>query len=242
MKKIIATIEARMTSSRFPGKVLKEAHGRPMLEYLIERLKKVPSLDGIVLATTVNRTDDPVVELAKHLKISYFRGSEEDVLLRVLKSAESRQADVIVEITGDCPLIDRGIVEEVIQLYLDSGCDYASNVEPVSFPIGMDVQVFSTQLLAEADREGKTQEDREHVSWYIRKRLGSRFSFKTLEASEAARWPELSLTLDEREDFELISRVIGHFHPDIYFSCADIVEYLKRHPELLAINKGVARR
>lgn len=240
MRRIVATIEARMTSSRLPGKVLMPASGMPMLEILIKRLKKVVHLNAIVVATTVNADDDPIVALAERLGVGHFRGSEDDVLARVLGAARAYKADVIVEITGDCPLVDPVIVGRVIDLYLNVPCDYASNVGPVTFPIGMDAQVFSTELLARADREGKTQEDREHVSWYIRHHPKMRRV--NVPAPQELHWPELGLTLDERSDYELLKNIVEHFSPDIYFSCGDILEYIRSNPDLLKINQGVARR
>lgn len=240
MKKIIATIEARMTSSRLPGKVLMPAAGMPMLEILIRRLKTVPHLQEIVVATTDNADDGPVVGLAQKLDVGSFRGSENDVLARVLGAARQYNADVIVEITGDCPLIDPTIVGQVIDLYLGTRCDYASNVGPVTYPIGMDAQVFSTELLAQADREGKTQEDREHVSWYIRHH--PKFKRVNLSAPRNLYWPELGLTLDERSDYELLKNIVEYFSPELYFSCGDILDYLRTNPDLLKINQGVARR
>lgn len=240
MKKIVATIEARMTSSRLPGKVLMPAAGMPMLEILIRRLKKVVLLNEIVVATTVNRDDDPVVSLAEKLGVGCFRGSEDDVLARVLGAARQYKADIVVEITGDCPLVDPVIIGQVIDLYLNSDCDYASNVGPVTFPIGMDAQVFSTELLARADRDGKTQEDREHVSWYIRHHPKMRRM--NFPAPQELHWPDLGLTLDESKDYELLKNIVEHFSPDFYFSCEEILKYLRANPQLLKINEGVARR
>lgn len=240
MRKIVATIEARMTSSRLPGKVLMPAAGRPMLEILIRRLRKVVHLNEIVVATTVNADDDPVAALAEKLGVGLFRGSEEDVLSRVLGAARQYKADIIVEITGDCPLIDPAIVGQVIDLYLNVHCDYASNVGPVTFPIGMDAQVFSTELLSRADREGKTQEDREHVSWYIRHH--PKLRRVNFSAPQELYWPELGLTLDEKSDYELLKNIVEHFSPDLYFSCGEILNYLRQSPELLKINQDVARK
>lgn len=240
MRKIVATIEARMTSSRLPGKVLKSAVGMPMLEILIRRLKKVQMINEIVVATTINSDDDPVVALAEKLDVGCFRGSENDVLARVLGAALEYKADVIVEITGDCPLIDPVIVGQVIDLYLNGNCDYASNVDPVTFPIGMDAQVFSTQLLQRSHREGKTPEDREHVSWYIRHHAKLRRI--NLPAPQELYWPQLGLTLDEAKDYELLKNIVEHFSPDLYFSCGDILKYLRENLELLKINQDVARR
>jgi spore coat polysaccharide biosynthesis protein SpsF len=216
------------------------AAGMPMLEILIRRLKKVVPLNEIVVATTINPDDDPVVALTEKLGVGFFRGSEEDVLSRVLGAARKYQADIIVEITGDCPLVDPMIVGRVIDLYLNTPCDYASNVEPVTFPIGMDAQVFSTELLARSDREGKTQEDREHVSWYIRHHPKMRRV--NLSAPQELFWPELGLTLDEAKDYALLKNIIEHFSPELYFSCADILTYLRKNPDLLKINQDVARR
>ncbi|MBL8013218.1 MAG: glycosyltransferase family protein [Candidatus Omnitrophica bacterium] len=240
MKKIVATIEARMTSSRLPGKVLMPACGMPMLEILIRRLKKVGQVHEIVVATTINTSDDPVVALAEKMGVGCFRGSEEDVLARVLGAAGQYEADLIVEITGDCPLVDPVIVGQVIDLYLNTPCDYASNVNPVTFPIGMDAQVFSAELLARADREGKTREDREHVSWYIRNHPHMKRT--NLYAPSQLHWPELGLTLDEMSDYELLKNIVEHFSPNLFFSCKDILDYLRMNPHVLKINQNVARR
>ena len=204
--KIVATVECRMTSSRLPGKILMKAGGKPMLRILAERLLRVPQLEEVVLATTINQADDPVEKLAKSTGVKCFRGSEEDVLKRVLNAAKSVEADLIVEITGDCPFIDPEIVAQVIDLYLLNDCDYASNIDPVSYPIGFDVQVFKTELLALADREGVSDKDREHVSWFIR-RQPDRFRKLHLPAPPELHWPELGITLDEKADYDLLKRL-----------------------------------
>jgi spore coat polysaccharide biosynthesis protein SpsF len=204
-------------------------------------LKKVEKIDEIVLATTVNSTDDPVEELAKSIGVKCFRGSEEDVLKRVLDAAKSVDASLIVEITGDCPLIDPGIVSQAIDLYLLNDCDYASNLDPGLFPVGMDVQVFSTELLELADKEGVSQEDREHVSLFIRRQT-ERFRKICLPAPTELKWPELEITLDEQEDFDLIKKIFEHFYPENPdFNCVDIVRFLKGNENLLNINKNVTR-
>ena len=240
-EKIVATVECRMTSSRLPGKVLMKADGKPMLRILVERLSKVEQLDAIVLATTTNKTDDPIAELAKSLGVRCHRGSEDDVLRRVLDAARSADADVIVEITGDCPLLDPQITSQVIDLYRLNDCDYASNLDPVSFPIGMDAQVFSTRLLSIADEEGNTQEDREHVSLFIRKQP-ERFRKLHLPAPPELHWPDLGLTLDEKEDYELLKTIhesLVSDNPD--YSCLDILRFLRKNPDLLKINSEVKR-
>jgi spore coat polysaccharide biosynthesis protein SpsF len=179
--------------------------------------------------------------LAQGLDVGYFRGSEEDVLSRVLHAAEKYKADIIVEITGDCPLADHRVVSSAIELYLNNKCDYASNIEPVTFPIGMDAQVFSADTLSLADKEGKSGEDREHVSWFIR-RQPERFKHLNLTAPAELHWPDLGLTLDEYGDYLLLKNIVEHFHPDIYFSCEQILEYLRTNPKLLEVNKDVKRK
>lgn len=239
---IAATVECRIASSRLPGKVMMESLGKPMLEYLVERLKRVERLDHIVLATTENSSDGCIAELAGKLNVGCFRGSEDDVLHRVLCAAESVNADLIVEITGDCPLIDPGIASQTLSLYLSNECDYASNDLTPSYPLGMDVQVFSTDLLRLADREGQTPDDREHVSWFFI-RNPKRFRLLMLPAPPQLHWPDLRLTLDEIGDFRLIDAVISTLYPsNPEFSCYDIVSYLRKHPHLLDLNRMVEQR
>ena len=239
--KIVATIESRMTSSRLPGKVLLEACGKPMLELLIERLQQVKYLEEIVVATTTNRADDPLEQLAKRMQVRCYRGSEKDVLKRVLEAGNSVKADIIVEITGDCPLLDSEISSQIIEMFLVNHCDYASNVDPVSFPIGMDTQVFPLKLLELADAESSLSDDREHVSWFIRRQPG-RFRKINLPAPPELKWPTLGLTLDEEKDYRLIKNIFEHFYPKShFFTCYDILHYLRKHPRFLDINKDVKR-
>jgi spore coat polysaccharide biosynthesis protein SpsF len=241
--RIVATIECRMTSSRLSGKVMLEAiRGKSMLEVMVERVKQVPQIDDIVLATTINRADDVIERLAVRLGIGCFRGSEDDVLSRVLGAAEKFKADTIVELTGDCPIIDPEIVSQIIDCYLSNDCDYASNCEPNTYPVGMETQVFSLKSLRIADKKGKTSQDREHVSWYIRKRPDV-FRHLTLIAPASLKHPEIEVTLDEKQDYELIRKVIAKLYPrNKYFSCYDIVKLCLKHPELLRINRSVKRK
>ncbi len=241
-KKIVATVECRMTSTRLPGKVLMEACGKSMLELLVERLSRITKIDEIVLATTNNETDEPIVKLAERMGVSCYRGSEEDVLNRVLNAVRLVNGDIVVEITGDCPLLDPEVSSQVIDLYLLNDCAYASNIDPVSYPVGMDTQVFSVDLLELADKEGDLPEDREHVSWFIR-RQPERFKKLHLPAPPEIHWPKLGLTLDEKTDYILIKTIFEYFYPVNHaFSCLDIVRFLRNNPELLQINASVSRK
>lgn len=241
--KIVATIEARMTSSRLPGKVLMPAAGKSMLYHLVSRLRKVPSVNEIVLATTTNRTDDVLVEFAKTEGIACFRGSEDDVMSRVIGAAESVKADVIVEITGDCPIIDPEVIEQTIQMFLHNPCDYASNVVVRSYPIGMDTQVYRLDALKRSFLMTDSPLDREHVTRHIRQNP-ELFKLIHLVAPVSLCWPELGLTLDEQKDYELLKRIVEHFDGRIdSFSCSEMIQLLKiQFPDWIKLNENVQRK
>lgn len=240
--KIVATIEARMASSRLPGKVLLPALGRPMLGHLTRRLKAVPSIDEIVLATTTSAGDDALAEFAAQDGISVFRGSEDDVMGRVLGAAESADADVVVEITGDCPILDPDLVEQTIRVFLRNDAVYAANSFISSYPDGMDAQVFTLEALRTSASMTDDPLDREHVSRHIVSHP-ELFRHVYLIAPPSLHWPGLGLTLDEPTDYELIRVVIEHFgEENPLFGCGDVIRALRQHPEWLAINEDVARR
>lgn len=227
-----------MTSSRLPGKVLMEAlPGISMLEYMIERVRKSKLVDEIVVATTINDTDDPIVELCKNLKIKYYRGSENDVLLRVLNAHKYFQSDIIVELTGDCPLIDPVLIDKTIDVYLNNNYDYVSNAHVRSYPDGFDVQVFSVDLLDEVSKLTNEPYDRENVSSYIYKT--DKYNIYAVVAESNLFWPELRVTLDDKGDYLLIRNIINEmFDKKNYnYSALDVVAYLKSNMDLLKLNK-----
>ncbi len=240
--KIIATIEARMTSSRLPGKVLLQAAEKPMLEHLVNRLRAVPSLDGIVLATTINKTDNELEEFSKKIGIGCYRGSENDVMTRVIGAAESAGADIVVEITGDCPIIDPQLVEQTIRVFNANQADYVSNGHIRSYPDGMDTQVFRLKTLKRSATMTDDILDHEHVTLHIRNHP-ELFSKLNLVAPPETHWPELGLTLDEPNDYELLKKIIEHFEStNPLFSCRDVIQLLKQKPEWVAINQSVVRK
>ena len=241
-KKIIATIEARMTSSRLPGKVLMDLCGKPALQHIVERLKRSSYIDDVVVATTVNATDNPVVELCNSIGCSYFRGSEEDVLLRVLLAAKNAEADVLVEITGDCPLVDWRIVDEAIELFFSDSYDYASNALESNYPSGFEVQVFPVTVLNEVNSISNDPLDHEHVSLYIY-RHPEKYRLACLKAEGKLCRPEVEVTLDTMEDYQIISRIFNSLYPKNQdFGLFDVIELLEKRPELLDINKNVKRK
>lgn len=236
-KKVVATIEVRMTSTRLPGKVLMPMAGEPALQRLIERLRRSRHIDEVVVATTVNATDDPIVVLCEKLGCAYHRGSEEDVLGRVLGAALSHKADIIVEICGDCPLVDHRHVDTLLELMDRGGYDAVANNIDQSFPIGFDMRIFKTDLLAALDKESQDPYDREHVSPHFYTHP-ERYKVAGLSAEGRMRRRDIRLTLDHKEDYELISKVFEKLLPlSEDFSAEDIVSLFEREPELIDINK-----
>jgi spore coat polysaccharide biosynthesis protein SpsF len=242
IQKIFATIEARMTSSRLPGKVLLQAAGKPMLEHLVNRLRAVPSLNGIVLATTINKTDDELEEFSKKIGISCYRGSENDVMNRVIGAADSVGTDVVVEITGDCPIIDPQIVEQTIRMFNANQADYVSNCHIRSYPDGMDTQIFRLETLKRSATMTSDALDQEHVTLHIRNHP-ELFTHLHLVAPPETHWPGLGLTLDVPKDNELLKKIIEHFEPaNSLFSCRDVIQLLKQRPDWVGINHAVVRK
>lgn len=241
--KFVATIEARMASTRLPGKVLLPVAGQPLLAHLIERLQRVPRLDQIVIATTTNPEDEPIVHLAGKVGVGCFRGSEEDVLGRVLGAARAYRADVIVEITGDCPAIDPEIIQTCIDAYLETQADYVSNVLSPTFPWGMDTQVFATDVLAQAD--AATAGDaaaREHVSLYIYEHPDL-YKLYNVSAPAGLAWPEVHIELDTPEDYQLIKAIFESLYPkNPAFSLTEIIRFLRGNAELLGLNEHIKRK
>jgi spore coat polysaccharide biosynthesis protein SpsF len=241
-KKVVATIEARMTSSRLPGKVLLPVLGEPILMHLVRRLRAVPSIDAIVIATTINASDDPIVELAKEAGVLCFRGSEDDVLARVIGAGELAHAEILVEITGDCPIIDPDLIEQTIQMFFNHSVEYVSNSVIRSYPDGMDTQVMSFEALKSSALMTIDPLDREHVSRFIWKHPET-FSCVHLVAPPSLHWPELGLTLDEESDYQLLMKIIEALAPsNPLFSCHDVINFLRSSQYLLEINKAVVRK
>lgn len=240
--KTVATIEARMTSTRLPGKVLLPALGMPMLHHLVQRLRAAPSVDEIVLATTVNTADAPLIEFAREAGIRVFRGSEEDVMARVIGAAEAGGADIIVEITGDCPIIDPDIVEQTVQMFFHHQAAYVGNAHIRSYPDGMDTQVFTLESLKRSAAMTNEPLDREHVSLHMRNHPEI-FPHVHLVAPPSLHWPDLGLTLDEQADYMLIKKIIETLGPaNPLFSCLDAIRLLKQNPDWIMINQHVARK
>jgi spore coat polysaccharide biosynthesis protein SpsF len=240
--KIVAVIEARYNSTRLPGKVLMPILGQPMLVRIFQRLKLARTLDDIVVATTDSPSDDAVVEAMNYMGAHTFRGSEEDVLDRVVKAAQSVDADIIVEITGDCPLIDPGLVDKLVGDFLVGGADFVSNILPHTTPRGTDVRVFRTSDLAEINRTSKDPADHEHVSLHFWEHL-DRYTCRNVEMDLPDVVAEIRLTVDTEEDLALVTKIYeGLYEKNPAFSLVDVLDYLNAHPDLLELNRHVEQK
>ncbi len=239
--KRVATVEARMNSSRLPGKILKDILGKPSLERLVERVRRAKLVDEVVVATTVSSEDDVVEAWARRAGVSIFRGSEEDVLLRVLQAATAYRADIIVELTGDCPLLDSGLIDEAIGYYLEHDYDYVSNNKERSYPRGWDTQVFSRKLLEEVNGLTNDAADHEHVSLYIYEHP-ERYQLATLHAPQALHAPEWRLCVDTPEDFQVIETIYKNLYPqNPAFGAVEIMRFLKDNPDVL-VNSSIRQK
>jgi glutamate-1-semialdehyde 2,1-aminomutase len=232
-KKIVAIVQARMGSVRFPGKVMQLLANKTVIEILIERLKKAKTIDEIVVATTTDISDDALVRLLECNKISVIRGDRDDVLGRYVKAAEMSKAQIVVRITGDCPLVDSELVDDLVKEYLSSGVDYVSNIDPPSFPDGLDIEVFSYEALIMANAGAKGKNQREHVTPFLRN--NKLFRKKTVTHSEDLsryRW-----TIDEPADLVLIKQIFEYFLPEATFSWKEVLKLKEKIPGVFDINK-----
>lgn len=238
--RVAGIVQARMGSSRLPGKVLKEILGKPMLWHLINRLKRAKLIDKIIIATTVKEIDKPILELAEEMRIDSFAGSEDDVLDRYYQAAKRYNADTIVRITADCPLIDPELVERVIEYYLENGdrLDYVHS--GLSYPDGVvETEVFSFTALERAWREARLSSDREHVAPYIWKNPHL-FRIAIVEHTEDL--SHIRLSVDDDKDFQVVSEVFRNLYKEgEIFHLRDILDFLNRSPELLEVNKHTIR-
>ncbi|MBH09559.1 MAG: glutamate-1-semialdehyde aminotransferase [Candidatus Marinimicrobia bacterium] len=233
----LAIVQARMGSTRFPGKVLKEIDGKPLIQILFYRLSFSKRIDKIILATSKSHENDVLAKSIEDLGFDVFRGHESDVLGRYYNAAKKYCSETIVRITGDCPMIDPQIVDDVINLYNKKHADYACNIEPPTFPDGLDTEVFSFISLEEAYEKAKNKVEREHVTPFIRTNPG----IKKENLSNDVNYSDLRWTIDEPDDFQVISNIINHFTPNLNFSWRKIIDLKKSKPEYFNANEGLKR-
>jgi glutamate-1-semialdehyde 2,1-aminomutase len=235
--KVVAVIQARMGSTRLPGKVMRSVGGTPMIEILLKRLSRAHEVSEIVVATSENPSNQPLVEHVERLGHVCVRGSENDVLARYLDVIQQTKADVVVRITADCPLVDPALVDEAILEFKRMGVDYLSNGGPPAFPDGLDIEIFKSSALVRAGHETQELYDREHVTPYLR-RPGI---FKTATMACHEDLSNLRWTVDEPEDLQVIQSVFAHFSHNIHFGWRQVLALQQARPELFEPNKQIAR-
>jgi len=245
---ILALIQARMSSTRLPGKVLLDIAGKPMLQWVYERTSKAETIDRVAVATTTDPSDDPLAEFCKAKGIPYFRGSLHDVLDRFYHAARQFEADAVVRITADCPLIDPGVVDQVVGEFLGPGrgmgssfaFDFAANRLPPpwhrTYPVGLDTEVCSMEALERAWIEADQPYQREHVMPYLYEKAG-RFHVRVLDHDPDYGW--LRWTVDTPEDLKLVQIIFDEFAQRNVFTWLDVVEFFKQEPQLMKMNEQV---
>jgi glutamate-1-semialdehyde 2,1-aminomutase len=236
-KKVLAIIQARYNSTRFPGKVVKKINNKTILEILIRRLSKSKHISKIIVACSNNHNDKEIVTICKKLGVNYFIGSENDALDRFYHAAKKYKGINIVRITADCPLIDPKIVDDVISNFFLKNVDYSSNTNPPTFPDGLDVEVFKFSILKEAYMNAKKSEEREHVTPFI---INNK-KFKKFNLKNPIDYSSLRLTLDEKEDFILIAKIIKYFKNNLDFNLKNLLDLYKKKKFFFSINSHLVR-
>ncbi len=240
-KRIVCVSQARMTSTRLPGKVLMTAAGKPLIRHHLERLMRSRRIDGLVLATTVNATDDPLADAAVQLGVPVFRGDEHDVLGRFAGAAAAARADIVVRVTGDCPLIDPALVDQLIGCFVQGDpLDYLS-IDPTRYPRGLDAEIFTRAALDSADAEATDPAEREHVTPFIYRRP-DRFRLGTPLAPPRP-VPPYRWCVDELSDLELVSRILTALGPRAADAgWQDVCKVLELNPGWALINRDIQQR
>jgi spore coat polysaccharide biosynthesis protein SpsF (cytidylyltransferase family) len=233
-------LQARMGSTRLPGKVLAEIAGKPMLQQVVERVRRIPGTSHVLLATSMNAGNEPLIEMAASLGIASYAGSENDVLDRYYQAAKQIGADVIVRVTADCPLVDPHVSARVVSRFVDGGFDYVSNTNPPTYPDGLDTEVFSFAALERAWREASLPSEREHVTPFLWKNP-SIFRIDNVQAERdmsGLRW-----TVDHPDDLTFVRSVYSRMAQKGVrdFGMPEVLALLAEEPELTGVNSDRAR-
>ncbi len=236
---ILAILQARMSSTRLPEKVLKPILGQPMLMRQLERVQRSQKIDKVIVATSMDKSDDPIAKLCQSLAITCFRGDLNDVLDRYYQAAKLYPADHIVRLTGDCPLSDPTIIDVVIMQHLAGNYDYTSNTLEPTYPDGLDVEVIRSSCLEKAWRKALLPSHREHVTPYI---YSQPDEFKLCAVVSKVNLSHLRWTVDTQTDFDLVSKIYeALYEKNVKFGMSDILNFLKQHPDLETFNTEFQR-
>lgn len=236
----VAIIQARMSSTRLPGKVLMDLAGTPVIDHVVQRSRAAKHIDEVAVATSVDASDDALAEHLEAAGVTVVRGSLDDVLSRYQGAASALDAETIVRITGDCPLIDPAVIDAVVSGFRrEPEVDYCSNTLRRTYPLGMDTEVFSRAALERACREAHSTIEREHVTPYLYQHPDL-FSLRNVEAAAWANRPGLRMTLDDPRDLEMIRTLIGAAGRDA--DLHELLTTLDRNPNIADMNANVAHR
>ena len=237
--KVVAIIQARMGSTRLPGKVLLDLAGASVLSRVLERVRRTDSIDDVVVATTDKPSDDIIVKECLRYQIPVFRGQQEDVLDRYYRAAVSAKADIVVRITSDCPLLDPEVTSTTIQAFLNQRPDYASNCLVRTYPRGLDTEVMTLRALERAWLEAAKPHQREHATPYITENPGI---FKLLSVTGEADWSRHRWTVDTPEDLQFVRSVYARLGHRGRFDWRDVLDLVQREPELAELNRSVVQK
>ncbi len=239
MMKTVAIIQARMGSTRLPGKVMLEIAGRPMLDCVVSRVEKSRTIDDVLIATTTSDTEEPILELCERSNWDYYRGEEHDVLDRYYRAAMECGAETVVRVTSDCPLIDPGLIDKVVETYYSAEVDYASNnLPPRTYPRGLDAEVMSFEVVKQAWKRDHNPDWREHVTPYIYRNPDE---FSLIAVRNDVDYSYHRWTVDTESDLELVRKIFGVFQ-GLDFSWLDVVSLLEDNPKWLEINQDVKQK
>jgi len=234
--RVIATVEARMLSTRLPGKSLMPLLEKPVLYRVLERIRRSRRVEDVVVATTTNPADDVIVEHCDNEGISCFRGSEEDVLERVIEAARAHGGQLVVQLGADCPFYDPELIDQLVDIYLVGGFEYVTNDMELTYPEGVDAHVVALRTLEEVAGKATSTQDREDVTRYIFERP-EEYRIFNLRAPSKLYAPDVRLTLDYPEDFALTEAVYSALYPNNpEFTTGDVLQFLGEHPEIRGIN------
>ncbi|TVY07208.1 cytidylyltransferase domain-containing protein [Paenibacillus cremeus] len=236
--KVVVIIQARMGSTRLPGKVMKRIADKTVLEHVVDRLKKSREVDEIVIATTPKEEDNIIAVEATRLGVKYFKGSEDDVLSRYYFAAKENNAEVIVRVTSDCPLIDAEVMDNMIRIFKTTTCDYLSNTITRTYPRGLDCEIFSFQVLETSFNKASENYQREHVTPYI---YENDQLFKIEQYLDDEDNSYIRCTLDTTEDFEVIKRTLESINVNNY-SYTDLLVFFRKNPHIISLNSDVAQK
>lgn len=239
MKNTLIICQARYASTRLPGKVLLKILGKPLLWYLIKRLEKVKTQNQLIIATSNSNSNQPIIDFLENYDVTYYAGSENDVLDRFYQTSKEFNGDIIVRITADCPLMDPKIIDRGLEIFLGGNYDYVSNVHPPTFPNGFDIEIFSFKTLETSWKNAKLKSEREHVTPYV---YNNPEKFIMKNFTHRMDLSNYRLTVDTSEDFVVVSKIIEIFHDRWKeFDLEDVMNYLNENPDLLKINAQYKR-